>query len=336
VFSQLIGGSLADRVGRRATLTGGMVATGITMIALGYAQSIGAILLCGVLLGLSLDLFRPAAQAIVADLVPAAERARAFGLLLWAINLGFSVAMVLGGMMARAGFGPLFWTDAATCVLFGLLVWRAVPETGVRRAQRTEPGTFADVLRDKPMLAFVMLVLVVAFVFLQCLATLPLAMHEDGLSPAAYGLVMAVNGIVIVVVQPLFGHRLGACDPSRVLAAGMIVLGVGYGATALASTTLMYAACVVMWTLGEIVIHAVGATLVADLAPAHLRGRYNGAYGTAWGLGAFAAPLGGTQLLVLGAPVLWTTCLVLCVAAASGQLLLGTAIRRRTAVLEGA
>jgi len=221
-------------------------------------------------------------------------------------------------------------------VLFGLLVWRAVPETGVRGEHRTEPGTFADVVRDKTMLAFVLLILVVAFVFLQCLATLPLAMHEDGLSPAEYGLVMAVNGIAIVVVQPLIGHRLGGWDRSKVLAAGMLVLGGGYGATTFASTTWTYAVCVVIWTFGEIVIHSVGAALVADLAPAHLRGRYNGAYGTAWGLGAFVAPLGGTQLLVLGAPVLWTTCLVLCVAAAIGQLLLGPAIRSRTTVAEGA
>lgn len=331
VFSPLIGGVLADRVGRRATLTGGLLATGAAMVAVGYATDVVVLLGLALLLGLVLDLFRPAVQAIVADLVPPDDRPRAYGLLLWAINLGFSIAMVLGGTLAGAGYLPLFWVDAGTCALFALLVWRAVPETRGTRAGG-DPGGLADVPRDRVMLGVVGLTVLVAFAFLQSLATLPLAMREDGLSPAAYGVVMAVNGIVVVVVQPLIGHRLGGFDRSRLLAAGMAVLGVGTGATALAATTPVYALCMVVWTLGEVLVHSVGAAVVADLAPAHLRGRYNGAYGTAWGLAAFLAPLGGTQLLVLGAPVLWTTCLVLCLAAAAGQLALGPAVRARAAL----
>ncbi len=331
VFSQLIGGVLTDRIGRRATLTGGLLATGAIMLVLGYVDRLELIAGAALLLGLALDIFRPATQSIIADLVPGGDRSRAFGLLLWAMNLGFSVAMVLGGVLAKAGFTTLFWVDALTCVVFGLMVWRAVPETG--GAVRTrDPGGFRVVLRDRVMIGLMAISLVVAFVFLQNMATLPLAMHEDGLSPASYGLVMAVNGVVIVVVQPLIGHRLGRFDASKVLAFGILLTGVGFGSTALVSTTAGYGACTVFWTLGEIVIQSVGVAIVAELAPPHLRGRYNGAYGTAAGLAAFIAPLGGTQLLVLGAPVLWVTCLTLCVAAAVGQLLLGAAVRRRMAL----
>jgi hypothetical protein len=37
----------------------------------------------------------------------------------------------------------------------------------------------------------------------QAFTTLPIAMHQRGLPPRAYGLVMALNGIVIVILQPL-------------------------------------------------------------------------------------------------------------------------------------
>jgi MFS family permease len=271
---------------------------------------------------------RPAVQAIVADLVPADDRPRAFGLLIWAINIGFSVAMVLGGTLAGAGFHLLFWVDALACLAFGLLVWRAVPETRAV-AEEHERGGFAGVLRDRAMLGFMAIVLAAAFVFLQCLSTLPLAMWGNGLPPSAYGIVMAVNGVVIVLAQPLLGHRLGRWDHSRVLAAGIVLFGLGFGATALAAGTVGYAVTVVVWTFGEIVFHSVAATVVNNLAPAHLRGRYNGAYGTAWGIAAFVAPLGGTLLLSVGAPVLWSTCLVVCLLAAAGQLALAPAIRRR-------
>ncbi|MGI8334124.1 MFS transporter [Actinomadura scrupuli] len=332
VFSQVIGGALADRIGRRPTLTLGTLASAAAMVALGYVSSLPALIAVVFALGLTVDMYRPAAQALVADLVPAADRTRAYGLLFWAVNLGFAAAMVAGGTLAGAGFHWLFWIDALTFVVFGLLVWRAVPETRAARPPGGDPGGFGDVLRDRVMVAFAALALVYHFVYLQAFTTLPLAIKVDGLPPAAYGTAMALNGIVIIVVQPLVGARLGRLDHSRVLAAGTLVVGLGFGLTALAAASALgYAATVLVWTLGEIVVAAVSGAVVAALAPAHLRGRYSGLYGTSWSVGGLLAPAGGTWLLSAGAPALWLTCAGLCAAAACGQLLLAPAVRRRGA-----
>jgi len=142
--------------------------------------------------------------------------------------------------------------------------------------------------------------------------------------------VMAVNGIVIVTVQPLAGRWLAGRDPSLVVVAGNVLTGAGFAATALASTVLGYAGAVCVWTLGEIAMAAAGAAIVAGLAPARLRGRYLGLYGAASALGALLAPLAGTQLLRLGAPALWLTCGALAAAAALGQATLAPAIRSRS------
>jgi MFS family permease len=91
----------------------------------------------------------------------------------------------------------------------------------------------------------------------------------------------------------------------------------------------------VVWTAGEIVIAAVVQTVVADLAPAHLRGRYNGLFGAAYALAAVVAPSVGTVLLAhAGARVLWTACFVVCLAVAVGQWVLGPSIRRRRQAAE--
>ncbi len=58
--------------------------------------------------------------------------------------------------------------------------------------------------------------------------------------------------------------------------------GLGFGLTALAGSVLAYAATVAVWTLGEIIMAGLGATIVADLAPPSVRGRYSGAYGAIW------------------------------------------------------
>ena len=331
VVAQPLGGYLADRVGRRVTLCGGMVATAVSMIVLGYVATLPALVAAAFACGVSVDLYRPASAALVSDLVPAHDRPRAFGLVYWAINLGFACATSLGGLLARHGFGLLFWVDALTCLAFAGLIWRGVPEPPRVRAHRSEGGQdgFGTVLRDRVMLAYALSSLAYLFVLLQYQTTLALAMRRDQLSPAAYGLAIAVNGVVIVIVQPLVVRWLTERDRSRVLAAGMLVTGVGFGLSAVASTTAGYAATVVVWTLGEIITASVGQAVVADLAPAHLRGRYQGLYGVAWSAAALVAPLGGTALLAQGKLVLWPVCTALTVLAAAAQLLLGPAIRRR-------
>ena len=157
LVSQLLAGVLADRIGRRATLSGGMLATAAAMLALGYSTTLPAILASMFLLGLVADAYRPASNALVADLISPQERPRAYGLLFWAINLGYSVGMTAGGWLAQAGFLWLFWVDAVSCVAFAVLVWRAVPET--RPMGKSEAGGFGVVLRDRVMVGFTLVIL---------------------------------------------------------------------------------------------------------------------------------------------------------------------------------
>ncbi|WP_315967793.1 MFS transporter [Planotetraspora sp. A-T 1434] len=330
LLSQPVAGWAADHFGRRATLTGGMVATAATMLALGYTTSVPGIVAAMLVLGVVVDAYRPASQALVADLVSAEERPRAYGLLFWAVNLGFSIAMVTGGWLAQSGFTVLFWVDAVTCLIFGLLVWRAIPETRPVR-EEDRPGRFTDVLSDRLMVAFVLINLAFTFVYLQAYSTLPLAMTGQGLPPGAYGVAMAVNGLLIVVVQPVTNGWLARRDPSRALAAGIAVVGAGLALTAIATSTAGYAMTVAVWTLGEVLTAGLAGSIVASLAPAHLRGRYSGLYGLSWSAGGLLAPLAGTRLLAVGPAVLWLLVGGLGLLAAAGQLALGPAIRRRAA-----
>jgi MFS family permease len=276
--SQPLAGVLADRIGRRATLTGGMLLSAAAMVALAYARSLSAMVPVVAVLGLTIDAYRPAASALVADVVAPEERTRAFGLLFWAVNLGFSAAVVTGGWLAAHGATWLFWVDAITSVIFGLLVWYAIDETRVHAGEHAESGMLV-VLRDRLMLGFVAVTLMYATVYLQVLVGLPLAMKLSGRSPTQYGLAVALNGILIVLVQPLVSSRLRRHDHSLVLACGMAIVGAGFGLTALASSTLAYALTVAVWTSGEIVTATVGVAIVAD--PVHMRGRYNGLWGLA-------------------------------------------------------
>ncbi|MEU8249499.1 MFS transporter [Nonomuraea sp. NPDC048916] len=329
LISQLLAGVLTDRIGRRATLAGGMLATAVTMVALGYSTSLPAIMGAMFALGVVIDAYRPASNALVADLVSPAERPRAYGLLFWAINLGYALSMTAGGWLARLGFTWLFWINAVTCVIFAVLVWRAIPETRPATRQDTGGG-FGVVLRDRLMLGFTLVVLGNALVYSQTFTMLPIAMTSVvGLSTDRFGMAMALNGVLIVIVQPLVSGWLGRRDPSRTFALGLFVMGAGFALTAFVTTTGWLAVTIAVWTAGEIVTAGIAGTIVAALAPAHLRGRYSGLFGFAWSAAAMLAPLLGGALLEIGQQALWFTVGGIGLVSAVGMLALGPAIRRR-------
>ena len=129
LFASPLGGYLADHAGRRATLIGALALGGLGMIALGFARDLAVILPSCFLVAMVGEAYRPAMQAAVADLVPPADRPRAFGLVYWVINLGFSIGLSVGGALASASFTWLFVGDGLTSLAFAFIVWRAVPET---------------------------------------------------------------------------------------------------------------------------------------------------------------------------------------------------------------
>ena len=336
----VVGGVLADRIGRRPTLLGSFAASSVVMAALGFVQSPAAIAVGALLLGLASNATRPAFSAMVSDLVGPEDRVRAFSLNYWAINLGFAIAPVLAGLLAGFGYRTLFLADAATTALTALLLWAKLPETRPARAAggAAEPaalqGTLRDALGDRVFGSFVLLTFLIAAVYAQHQITLPIAMRDDGLSPAAYGSVMAVNGILIVLVTVPVSRWLQRLPPERVLAAAAVITGAGFACTAAADSATAHAAAVAVWTVGEILNAPVSVAVVAALAPAHLRGRYQGVYTLAWSAAFFLAPLvGGWTYEVLGGDALWLACGAAGLVCAAGHLVIAGARDRRLAEL---
>ncbi|WP_051099036.1 MDR family MFS transporter [Actinopolyspora mortivallis] len=330
LFSQLISGWLSDRIGRRVTLASGMLATSVSVLTLAYSTSLGMLAFSVFALGLAIDVYRPASNTLVADLVPVRSRARAFGFLFWAINLGFTAGVLTGGTLAETAFMWLFWIDAITCAVFGVLVLLLVPEPNQVKQNKKQEGSLGDVFRDRAMVGFAFVTLGYFFVYLQSQIGLPLAMEKAGLPPSAFGTAIAVNGVLIVIVQPLVVGRLARMDLGKVAAVGIALAGLGFGATTFATSTAMFVFSVIIWTGGEIVTTVVSATIASNMAPPHLRGRYNGLYGFAWSLAGLLAPTLGTRLLSVNSAALWLTCAAVCGAAALGQFALAPEIRRRT------
>ena len=314
-IAQLSGGELTDRLGRRPVMLMSFFITPVFMIALGLARDLALISISTFIVGFFTDLYRPAVGAAIADLVPPESRTRAYGYNYWAINLGAAVAPLLAGLMAGYNYLILFVADALTTAVFGFIVLFGIRETRpaeAHHASHTPLGERISQLKRAPiLLIFSFITLFFGIVYMQGNVTLPLDMQSHGLGPQHYGAAIAVNGFLVILMTIPVSNMAAKWPRFETVAVSAVLLGLGFGFTALATDLPLFALSVAIWTLGEIAATSVAPTIIADLSPVAVRGLYQGIFGAAWGLSYFIGPLaGGWVYENLGSNALWIGCLI--------------------------
>ena len=307
--ASLLGGFLADTLGRRKTIVLSMFSGAAAMLLLSQVHSLIGIIALSALTGITNELYRPAASALLADLVPNGQRITAFSAYRMAFNAGWAFGPATAGFLADHGYLWLFLGDAGTSILFGLVAYFALPR-GVRSHERAVPWSEALVTlrRDRRLQRMMLAALSIGLVLFQMSSTFGLHVTHLGFSPATYGALISLNGALVVFCElPL--TTITRRFPARpVIATGYLLQGLGFALIAAAHTVPALTLCVVVFTLGEMIASPVGAAYVADLSPPQLRGRYSGAYGLTWALGLIIGPSLGMRLFALGPVVLWVSC----------------------------
>ncbi|WP_448318482.1 MFS transporter [Streptomyces sp. CO7] len=374
-----VGGLLADRIGRRPTMLIGLVGTAAAQGALFLAPGVALMAAAALLVSATNAMVSPAVYALMADSVDGPHRRQAYALFGWGINIGTSIAGVLGGFLAAHGYWLLFAVDAASMLAYALVVATRLRETrpaargaheaeasGVVAAEVTATGGpeaavtaagaavtaagaagagagtavkgtrgpgagYGIVVRDRLMLLVLPVLGVQSFVYALTEAALPLAISGSGLSPTVYGTLGAVNAALVVLLQPLVTTRLAHLPQLSVHAAGSVLVAVGVAMTGLADGVAGFVVSVVVWSLGEVVVAGISATVISHLAPPHARGRYQGALNWTWGVARFTALTVGVLLYTAAGPaVLWWTALVAGVTASALSLGLARRVTART------
>ncbi|MFD6172774.1 MDR family MFS transporter [Streptomyces coeruleorubidus] len=328
VISSLGGGVMTDRLGRRPTLLIAQASTAVSVALLGFMHHPVAIAAVAFLVGMASNASRPAVQAMMADIVRPEDRIRAFSLNYWAINLGFAVSSMAAGFIAEVSYLAGFLIEAGMTMVCAILVFLRLPESKpaetVKTAAASETTAAASektaaasdssvslgtVLRDGRFMSVVGLSFLVALIFQQGSIGLPVAMGEAGFTPAEYGMAIAVNGVLIVVLQIPVTRFIEHRDPRRLLVISSLLAGYGFGLTAFAGSVGVIALTVCVWTLAEIVNAPTQTGLVVRLSPLHGRGRYQGMYTMSWAVAGLVAPLmSGFVIDRFGAEWLWGLC----------------------------
>ncbi|WP_239076532.1 MFS transporter [Streptomyces sp. SID9913] len=326
VVSSLGAGVMTDRLGRRPTLLVAQSSTAVSVALLGFVYHPVAIAGVAFLVGMASNASRPAVQAMMADLVRPEDRIRAFSLNYWAINLGFAVSAMAAGFIAEYSYLAGFLLEAVMTMACAVVVFVKIPESRPVRSEGAAPEEsvgLGTVLRDGRFMGVVGLSFLIALIFMQGSVGLPVAMGAAGFTPADYGMAIAVNGVLIVVLQIPVTRFIEHRDPGRLLVISSLLAGYGFGLTAFAGSVGVFALTVCVWTLAEIVNAPTQTGLVVRLSPLHGRGRYQGMYTMSWAVASLVAPLmSGFVIDRFGAEWLWGTCAAIGTVAGLGYALL--------------
>jgi MFS family permease len=295
----ILGGGLTDRLGRKTMLLAGLLLSAGTTLTMGFVNSYAVFFPLAVLVGLVSFISQPARQAMVADLVPKAQRAEAFGIFRVVMNLSWVLGPSIGGLLAGQSYVYVFVVDAITSALTAALVFVRLPETGPDRSASGEGAetvvqTFAGyrvVTANRLFMAFLLVSMLLQVIYNQLYNTLSVYLRDvHGLPAQGYGLLMSINAGTVVLFQFWVTRRVRDRPPMLMMAVGAALYMVGFTMYGFVTTFVFFTAAMVIITVGEMVVQPVSQALVANLAPDDMRGRYMAVFGISWVIPASIAP----------------------------------------------
>jgi MFS family permease len=319
MLGSAIGGYLADKLGRRWIIALSSVVTAGLTALVPSLQALPIVVVVG-LIGVTSQIYRPAATAVLLDAVSGnQQRLAAFGVYRFAQNVGSALAGVVGGALASTSYRALFLSNAAACLLFGVIVailLRGAPEPSSGQDDADEQTDQADsanqargyrqALADRALVRYLLMTIFGEFVYIQSTVSLPLHVHYLGLSPSDFGLLIGLNGLLVLLLELPITSQLSRYRPVHVLAVGNLILGVGLALTGIATNMVLLLGTVVIWSFGEMISTSSAQAYLGSLAPRQLVGRYLGLYGIAYTIGTGSGPLVGGAVYAISPRALWT------------------------------
>ncbi len=301
------GGSAIDRFGARRIQLGvlTLMVAGNVLLAFATTRTMAAVALS--LTGIAFGMSWPAWQSMVASVIPQGLRQRYFGVNFTLLNLGIGIGGVIGGLFVDVSdartFQTIYLADAASYLPALLLLLgplrHIAGKVEVRAAGDAAPMGYLAVLRSPAMATMTLLSFVSSFVgYSQLNSGMPAYARGVGeVSTRALGLAFAANTLVIVLLQLVVLQRIEGKRRTRVIAVmgvvwagAWLLLGFSGLVPGTLGASLLVAACASVFAFGETLLQPTIPALVNDLAPDHLRGRYNALSSGSFQLAAVIAP----------------------------------------------
>ncbi len=324
ILGAFAGGKLTDKIGFYDLQIGALFSGGVLFIILGFQHTFITLGAGAFVLSLCNESFRPANSAAIAYYSSAENKTRSYALNRLAINLGWAFGGALGGFLASFNYHLLFWVDGCTNMFAAILLLRLIPRSGILKPVKNaaKKANTASAYKDSTYLVFIGLVTLFAICFFQLFTMQPLfykAMWQ--LNERVIGALMALNGILIVLIEMILIHKLeGRRHPLKYISFGVILVGIGFVLlNVLPHGTLSGLAVIIFITLGEIMAMPFTNSFWIARTTENNRGEYAALYSMSWSAAQILAPTVGSLIIVGGGfALLWWILGGVCLIAAIG------------------
>jgi MFS family permease len=315
LLSSPFSGKLSDRLGSLKLMVASLLSTGTFLFLYSAVTNFTGFLFLTFIWAILNEAFRPASMSFISSEILPERRKTAFALNRLAINLGMSVGPVVGGILSTINFHLLFYVDGITALAAGAFLifspWEKHPASENVETEESVVHKKVNVLKDKRLLYFLLALIPVEIVFFQHIGALPLfIVTELGYTNAVFGLLTAVNTILIIFIEVPLNDAMRNWDDRKSLALGALLCGIGFGLIAFTNTIPPIVFLIVIWTFGEMIFFPSSGEYVAKIAPAKQRGEYMGFFQMAFSFAFMVGPWLGAEVLELFGPFyLWMGCL---------------------------
>lgn len=306
IASSPIWGTLTDRFGPIRVIMFAVVADAATLLVWAHARTETQATVAALLLALFGGAGWGPSSTLLSRIVPSEHRQRAFGLNFMLLNLSIGFGVLISASIVDlhdpSTFVMLYTFNAGVTLLGGLVVLTLRRYGGPIKEHREdvklrEEG-WREVLRDRRLRNYVVaaVVLMIGGYGSQEAGYSLFVVNNLHLSVHVIGVIFFFNTTTIVCSQLWVLNRIEGKSRTRVMAMVAVLWLIFWvildAALALPKGLAIVSLCIAMvvFAIGETMLSPVGPALVNEIAPEHLRGRYNAAAGLAWGVSGTLAP----------------------------------------------
>ena len=330
-------GTIVDRWGARRVILWANVLQAAGFVAYLFTDSFWSVLAWTVVVAIGRQAFFASFGNIVTAISAPGEREKWFGFLGAVRNIGYAVGGLLSGVAVTLDSVTAYQVIALANAASFLLSWMLLldlPRTE-RAVHEEGTGSWMTVLRDRPYLVFWVLQLGFACSMMVLNFAFPVyAVTVLGLPGWVTGAVFTINTVMVgfgqgLVVRACTGRiRWRVMVGAQAFFAASYVVMLGAGRVGIVAGTVVMLLGAVVYSMGELVGGPVHASVAAESAPDHLRGRYLALVQLSWSVAGTIAPVAYLWLLDRGRSPLWLVMLVVTALAVALSAVVGRIVPR--------
>lgn len=296
-------GILSDRIGRKPVILAGLLIFALGSVVAALSDSIYELIAGRFLQGCGA--ISAAVMALLTDLTSEENRTKAMAAIGASIGVSFSLALVIGPLLAAwGGVAAIFWLTAVLALIGIYILLQLVPK--VHQPPRTQreagavPRLLLKTLKHPELLRLNAGIFTLHFVLMASFMVLPLILEQKLLIPKTklWLVYLPILGGAFIAMLPfiILAEKRRKIKPvflAAILLLGVMELGLSYAPPSmLATLTALF-----FFFMAFNLLEATLPSMVSKIAPVGAKGTATGIYSSAQFMGAFCGGAGGGWLL---------------------------------------